>query len=448
MENSNKPVDVVILGGGVIGVTTGIILNLHGYKTRLITKHRVDKIDPNNLNERPPELASIHAAASIIPHTVEHPNEKEILEISQQVFHHLAFSATFGVRVQRHYELYEHANPTPPEYARAVKDFTPLNSDGTSWMTDHNIPRRKGAKGVWGWYFNAFFAEVPIYMAQLYQLYEASGGFILPDASAIQSIEDIQNIKADAIINCMGRWATEIFKDDHKNVKVHRGHMVKVHMHEVPYDQRGQYFSYNYYPPKDVYQKPNPEYKKGDHESLKTIPADVYFYPRSDGWLLGGSRQEGTPEIGGNWNGVETIGDNHIKDHWKYGVPKAVWELNRELIMDITGNRVDIDNPLFTSHSYLGYRFSRDPIRLEQGHEIGDKLLFHNYGHGGAGYTLSWGCAYEILKMVEKETGKAPEIRAMGAGTDPITSAIAILEDLARKLDLERRKDQLTGRIK
>jgi len=31
--------------------------------------------------------------------------------------------------------------------------------------------------------------------------------------------------------------------------------------------------------------------------------------------------------------------------------------------------------------------------------QIGDALVVHNYGHGGAGFTLSWGCALEVFKV-------------------------------------------------
>jgi D-amino-acid oxidase len=27
---------------------------------------------------------------------------------------------------------------------------------------------------------------------------------------------------------------------------------------------------------------------------------------------------------------------------------------------------------------------------------IGDTVVVHNYGHGGAGVTLSWGCASDV----------------------------------------------------
>ena len=31
---------------------------------------------------------------------------------------------------------------------------------------------------------------------------------------------------------------------------------------------------------------------------------------------------------------------------------------------------------------------------------LGQKLLVHNYGHGGAGYTLSRGCAVSVAELV------------------------------------------------
>jgi len=44
----------------------------------------------------------------------------------------------------------------------------------------------------------------------------------------------------------------------------------------------------------------------------------------------------------------------------------------------------------------VGLRPCRDEVRLEQTRTPGGGALIHNYGHGGAGVTLSWGCAREV----------------------------------------------------
>jgi D-amino-acid oxidase len=48
-----------------------------------------------------------------------------------------------------------------------------------------------------------------------------------------------------------------------------------------------------------------------------------------------------------------------------------------------------------------GLRPARPSVRLELG-DIDGTPLVHNYGHGGAGITLSWGCAEEAARLVRR----------------------------------------------
>jgi D-amino-acid oxidase len=47
----------------------------------------------------------------------------------------------------------------------------------------------------------------------------------------------------------------------------------------------------------------------------------------------------------------------------------------------------------------VGLRPGRPQVRLEQ-ERIGDALVIHNYGHGGVGVSVSWGCARQVQHLV------------------------------------------------
>ena len=47
-----------------------------------------------------------------------------------------------------------------------------------------------------------------------------------------------------------------------------------------------------------------------------------------------------------------------------------------------------------------GWRPARSEVRLEREQIAPDRVLLHNYGHGGAGVTLSWGCAEDVLALL------------------------------------------------
>jgi D-amino-acid oxidase len=47
----------------------------------------------------------------------------------------------------------------------------------------------------------------------------------------------------------------------------------------------------------------------------------------------------------------------------------------------------------------VGFRPDRPSVRLEASVLPDGRLVIHNYGHGGSGFTLSWGCADEVARL-------------------------------------------------
>jgi D-amino-acid oxidase len=43
--------------------------------------------------------------------------------------------------------------------------------------------------------------------------------------------------------------------------------------------------------------------------------------------------------------------------------------------------------------------FRKSGVRLERGRLRDGRTVIHNYGHGGSGFTLSWGCAREVIDL-------------------------------------------------
>jgi D-amino-acid oxidase len=102
----------------------------------------------------------------------------------------------------------------------------------------------------------------------------------------------------------------------------------------------------------------------------------TYIIPRQDGVILGGTAQEG------DWN-VQV--DRDTADHIRQNCLQLEPRLQETRILE----------------QRVGLRPGRPEVRLEAEMLTPTCTVIHNYGHGGAGFTLSWGCADEVAALAE-----------------------------------------------
>lgn len=101
----------------------------------------------------------------------------------------------------------------------------------------------------------------------------------------------------------------------------------------------------------------------------------TYIVPRSHDVIVGGTEQRG------DWSlDPDPATARRILEHAGALVPAL-------RTAEILGHRV-------------GLRPARTQVRLETERRLDASPVVHCYGHGGAGVTLSWGCADEVLEQV------------------------------------------------
>lgn len=365
-----------IIGAGVNGLTSAISLQLSGFETTIYAESLVEADAPDN-----PYFASLYPAASVVPHSINSTQEDTLFPASLKMFATLKALNFRSLTLHRHFELFEHP-PTPPSYTRFLHNVSDI------MHVDEILPRRDTAVPVYGWVFDCFVAEWPRYMQQLYNIYQQAGGHIVQKR---MNREEVAALPGDIIINCSGAGTIDLFDDTAGHAFI-RGHLLHVKNKVPVVNTSNQICSYNYTPDTSIYATPQGKY------------ADVYFYPVNGKWILGGSRQPGISQNDGSWKGethLDTIPINGID------VPRPVIELNNQILKHTFGLKVDTETD--DIEIKIGYRYSRkkeaDSLRLEKEHILG-KDIIHNYGHGGAGVTLSWGCAIKLLHLLGKEPRK------------------------------------------
>lgn len=109
---------------------------------------------------------------------------------------------------------------------------------------------------------------------------------------------------------------------------------------------------------------------------------------------------------------------------------------------------LDLSIGNFTKITVCTRPFRPSGPRLEA-QAVGGKTVIHNYGHGGAGWSLAWGYAAEASALAAARNPRS--VAVLGAGAIGLTTAIALAETgaevtiFARELPMESRSARATG---
>ena len=201
-----------------------------------------------------------------------------------------------------------------------------------------------------GFMMNVPLMDTTIYLDYLARRFLAAGGEINGNVR-FGKLEDVSPA-FDLVINCAGIGARELVQDI--DLKPHRGQVAIV--------------------------------QKIDNLSCAIVcddPPLMYAIPRTNDCVFGG-----TNEISGNLDADPTA---------------------TARILDECSRVLKIDNPTVLAER-VGLRpFRKLGVRLERGRLRDGRMVIHNYGHGGSGFTLSWGCAEDVFEMAGQ-----PSVAAIG----------------------------------
>lgn len=195
-----------------------------------------------------------------------------------------------------------------------------------------------------GWRYTAPLVAMPVYLGYLRARFERAGGVIehgeisgpLGGTAAIPG-----GTGTPVVVNCTGAAARRVVPDP--AVRPVRGQVVIAE---------------------------NP----GVEEFLiarNEPPVTVYMFPHGDTILLGGTVEFDEEDL----------------------TPKP--HISERILADCAQLEPRLSGVRVIGHR-VGLRPYRPEVRLESERLADGTVLWHNYGHGGAGISLSWGCAAEL----------------------------------------------------
>ncbi|WP_308036339.1 FAD-dependent oxidoreductase [Streptomyces sennicomposti] len=307
--------EAVVVGGGVIGLTTALVLAERGVRVRVWTREPIER------------TTSAVAGALWWPYRIEPESlvgdwSLESLAVYEEL---AARPAETGVRMVEGLHADTRFDSLGPWAAR-VPQLRVATAD------EHPGP------ALWA---RLPLIDMPAHLAWLRERLRAAGGGVEE-----RTVTELAAVDAPVVVNCTGLGARELVPDP--AVRPVRGQLVVVE---------------------------NPGITTWltcvDHAAA----ASVYFFPQPGGLVLGGTAEE---------------------DDWSLTPDPAVAEA---IVARCAAVRPKIAGARVLEHR-VGLRPARHAVRLEREALPDGRLLVHNYGHGGAGVTVAWGCARQAAGLV------------------------------------------------
>ena len=310
---------VVVVGGGVIGLTTAVVLAEAGFDVTVLTR------------DLPADTTSAAAGAMWGPYLVEpFDRVQEWAAGSLHAFAGLAGRPGTGVRLVPGTEASRTAS-APPEFLLMLDEVRECGRD--------ELPDGFAA----GWRYTVPLIDMDTYLPYLRSRLAAAGGIFRQQPVA--SLDEAGRL-APVVVNATGLGARGLAGD--LTLTPIRGQLVIVG---------------------------NPGLTEFFTEDTGWSPDLLHFYPHGDRLVLGGVAQEGRWDLGPDMDTARSI------------IERCAAIDRRIADAPVRGHRV-------------GLRPTRPVIRCEADPAVTGYRLLHNYGHGGAGVSLSWGCAGEMKSLL------------------------------------------------
>ena len=321
-ERKDKTMDILVIGCGISGLTTGLCLLEAGHRVVIWAR------------DLPPQTTSNLAAAVWLPFKA-FPVER-VTAWGKTTFQHFkALQAEPGSGIFMANVLDLRKEPSAdPWWVSAVEDFRHAGQD--------ELPPGY----VDGFVFEAPVIDTRVYLDYLLHIFRARGGQIYQRAIANLAEAFAQS---SIIINCTGLGARELVGD--RDLHAARGQVMRV-----------------------------------KHNGFRRVLVDehnlaqlTYIVPRTHDIVLGGTYEEENEST-------------EINPETSRAILQRCTQLVPTFATLAPNDIVSLD---------CGLRPVRSTVRLEAERPAPQQLLIHNYGHGGAGITLSWGCAMEVVELLK-----------------------------------------------